>query len=236
MYTLALDTTSKTMSAAVFRDGTMAGELFVDSGNTHSETMLPAIERLLGSLSLSPADIGLYAVTRGPGSFTGVRIGIATVKGLAFRDVGEPEIPIAPVSTLLSLAYYFQGFGSEEHPVLVAPVMDARRSQVYTAAFSVSGGTPERLAPDSALSLEDLGEQLTELSGGRTVYFAGDGYSLAKDHFGRPGLRDRISVADTPAPLQRLRGSSIAVCGLEAFHRGETVNERTLVPSYLRGI
>lgn len=236
MYTLALDTTSRTMSVAVFRDETMAGELFVDSGNTHSETMLPAIERMLCSLSLSPADIGLYAVTRGPGSFTGVRIGISTVKGLAFRNSGEPEVPIAPVSTLLALAYNFLGFGSEKRPALIVPVMDARRAQVYTAAFSVSGGAPERLTPDSALSLEELGDLLAELSQGRTILFTGDGYSLTKDHFGKPELRERISAAETPAPLQRLRGSSIALCGLEAFRRGETVNEKVLVPSYLRGI
>lgn len=233
MKILAIDTTAKTVAAALCDDETLLGEITINAKNTHSETMLPTIERLLDSFSLSPKDIELFAVTRGPGSFTGVRIGAATVKGLAMRDAGEETVPIASVSTIEALAYNFLGMGSQHEPIAVVPVMDARRAQVYTGAFRICGDRPERVMEDSALSLEELRCKLTETVGEMKIYFVGDGYDITKEFFAENG---GLNVAKTPPHLVWPRGSSIALCGLDAYRRGEAVDESTLVPSYLRGI
>ena len=234
MKILAIDTTAKTVAAALCEDEALLGEITVNAKNTHSETMLPTVERLLTAFSLTPRDIELFAVTRGPGSFTGVRIGAATVKGLAMRDAGEAPVPIASVSTIEALAYNFAGLGSPEAPVTVVPVMDARRMQVYTGAFKVTGERPERILEDSALSIEELFSKLTELSPKDPIYFVGDGYAIAAEHFAQNG--GSLKVIPTPQNLIWPRGSSIALCGLDTFRRGEAVDETALIPSYLRGV
>ena len=234
MKILAIDTTAKTVAAALCEENSLLGEVTVNAKNTHSEAMLPTIERLLSTFSLSPKDVALYALTRGPGSFTGVRIGAATIKGLAFRDSGETPVPIAAVSTLEALAYNFFGLGSDSDPFIAVPVMDARRSQVYTAAFLMSGGKPQQLCPDSALSLDELKELLTGIAKGRRIMFVGDGYPLAWDYFSENDFG--LDVAETPFTLRSPRGGSIALCGYHHYLDGDTVTEKTLTPSYLRGI
>ena len=234
MKILAIDTTAKTVAAALCEEDALLGEITVNAKNTHSEAMLPAIERLLTTFSLTPSDVDLYALTRGPGSFTGVRIGAATVKGLAFRDSGETPVPIAAVSTLEALAYNFLGLGSESDPFIAVPVMDARRSQVYTAAFLMSGGRPQCLCDDSALSLEELEELLTGISDGKRIMLVGDGYSLAHEYFSEKVCS--LNIAETPCGLRSPRGSSIAACGYHHYQDGDTVTEKALTPSYLRGI
>lgn len=234
MKILAIDTTAKTVAAALCEDEALLGEITVNAKNTHSETMLPTIERLLTAFSLTPRDIGLFAVTRGPGSFTGVRIGAATVKGLAMRDAGETPVPIASVSTVEALAYNFLGLGSEADPFLVVPVMDARRAQVYTGIFEQKSDRPERILDDSALSLEELKEKLLEVANGRRIYFVGDGYDITHAYFAENG--EGLNVVKTPPNLIWPRGSSIALCGFDAYRRGDAIDEATLVPSYLRGV
>lgn len=234
MKILAIDTTAKTVAAALCEDDALLGEITINAKNTHSETMLPTIERLLNSFSLSPKDIGLFAVTRGPGSFTGVRIGAATVKGLAMRDSGEPTVPIAAVSTVEALAYNFFGMGNKREPFAVVPVMDARRQQVYTGAFTLRGDRPERVMEDSALTLDELRDKLSETVGGMNIYFVGDGYGITSGYFAENG--NGLNIVKTPPHLVWPRGSSIALCGLDAYRRGELLDETTLVPSYLRGV
>ena len=233
MKILAIDTTAKTVAAALCEDETLLGEITVNAKNTHSETMLPTIERLLTAFSLTPRDVDLFAVTRGPGSFTGVRIGAATVKGLAMRDAGETPVPIASVSTIEALAYNFAGLGTPDAPVIVVPVMDARRLQVYTGAFMVAGSRPERILEDSALSIEELFDKLAELPS-VPIYFVGDGYTIAADYFAQNG--GALKVVPTPQNLIWPRGSSIALCGFDAYRRGDAIDETTLTPSYLRGV
>jgi len=147
MLILAMEASSKSASVAVCSDGNLLGQYIQNSGLTHSRTLLAMAESLLKNLDLAATDIGLVAVSHGPGSFTGVRIGVSAAKGLAWGI----DKPVCGVSTLESMAYQ-----SPETGMLVCPVMDARRSQVYNALFRWEGGAPVRLCDDRAISLEAL--------------------------------------------------------------------------------
>ena len=151
MKILALDSTAVAASVALCEDGELLGEYTVRNGNTHSQTLLPMVESLLSFFEMSADDIDLFAASSGPGSFTGVRIGAATVKGLAFGT----QKPCLGVSTLEALAYNLIGQNG-----LICPVMNARRKQVYTALFRCQSGQLERLLPDSALAITELDELL----------------------------------------------------------------------------
>ena len=167
MKILAMDSSAVVASVALCEDGRLLAEYTVNNGNTHSETLLPMAESLLKQFSLTAADIGLFAVSAGPGSFTGVRIGAATVKGLAFGM----NVPCAEVSTLEALAHNLSARDG-----LICPVMNARRSQVYTALFRCSEGKLERLLPDSAMAISELDGILAKY--GEPVSFVGDGYGI----------------------------------------------------------
>ena len=151
MKILALDSTAIAASVALCEDGELLGEYTVRNGNTHSQTLLPMVESLLAFFECTADDIDLFAASAGPGSFTGVRIGAATLKGLAFGT----NKPCIGVSTLESLAYNLIGQNG-----LICPVMNARRKQVYTALFRAKNGQMERLMPDSALAITELDELL----------------------------------------------------------------------------
>lgn len=218
MITLAIDTTSKTASCALTRDGRLLGVSTVDGILTHSETMLPMIEQLIKNLSLTVADVDIFAVTEGPGSFTGVRIGVAAIKGLAF-DSGKPCVG---VSTLEALARNLDGFEG-----LIVPVMDARRQQVYTAIFS--GG--KRLMPDSLLPLSELCAELAKYD--QPIYLVGDGYDLASRFIAADGrLAERLR--QTPAAMIPHSAVSAALLAEEKFASGEYVSDCELRPLYLR--
>ena len=167
MKILALDSTAIVASVALCEDEKLLGEYTIANGNTHSETLLPMVESLLGHFEMTTADIDLFAASAGPGSFTGVRIGAATVKGLAFAT----EKPCLGVSTLEALAYNLIGMDG-----LICPVMNARRQQVYTALFRAKDGKLERLMPDSALAITALDELLTAYN--EPVMLCGDGYDV----------------------------------------------------------
>ena len=167
MKILAFDSTAKAASAAVTDGENLLGVYTIDNGLTQSELLLPMAENLLKSLKLSFSDIELIAASTGPGSFTGVRIGAALVKGIAFGK----GIPCASVSTLEAIAEnLFPLVG-----VLVA-VMDARRGQLYTATFRCDGKTITRLTPDRAISIGELANELSLLR--EDIYLAGDGYEV----------------------------------------------------------
>ena len=223
MYLLALDSTAVSASVALADGERMLGEILIEHGNTHSETLLPTIEQLLSRFSMTPGDVDLFACTAGPGSFTGVRIGVSTVKGLAFAT-GKPCIG---VSTLSSLAYNLCGFGAgQEDGVIVAPVMNARRAQVYNALFSVKGGVPERLTEDRAIPIATLEEELIRL--GRPFYLCGDGYDVTC-----AGLRT-ITPEYTPVRLRPQSGYSTAMEALRLYESGIRTTDRELAPVYLR--
>lgn len=223
MNILAFDSTAKTASVALARDGKVLAEFFVDSGKTHSEILLPMAEDVLARAHVSLAEIDYYAVTVGPGSFTGVRIGAATVKGLAFA-LDERENCV-PVSTLEAIAERLAPLDG-----IYVPVMDARRNEVYNAVFRSENGRLTRLAPDRAISLSALGEELLSLYPDETVRLAGDGYDVAYTALSSLPLR----LAATPVGLRTQNAASVALCAERAVARGEAVTPTRLSPTYLR--
>ena len=216
MKILALESSALTASAAVCEESRLLGEITLNNGNTHSETLLPMTESLLCFLGLQVSDMDLFAVSIGPGSFTGIRIGAATVKGLAFGS-GKPCIG---VSTLAALAYNVPVPGG-----LICPVMNARRGQVYTALFRCRGGKPERLTPDTARSLEELDEQLRAYD--EPVFLTGDGYTLAEDALRHP-------IGALPDRLRYQSAASVAYAAWDAYQSGVRTTEAELTPVYLR--
>lgn len=174
MLTLAFESSAKAASVALCDGETLIAQTTQVCGLTHSVTLLPIAEALLKNAGYSLDDIELFAVAHGPGSFTGIRIGVSTVKGLAWAG----EKPAVGVSTLEAMAYHGLAFGEG---ALVCCVMDARRSQVYNALFTIENGAPKRLCPDRAISLEELAEELRETAG--PIYLIGDGGKLTMDYF-----------------------------------------------------
>ena len=165
MKILAFDSTAKTASVALSENGRVILSYNVDNGLTQSELLLPMAESALKNIGITFSDIDAYAVNVGPGSFTGVRIGVSLVKGLAFAK----EVPCIEVSTLQSLAENLRGLEG-----VIVPVMDARRAQVYTAIFTSDKNGLIRVTEDMALPLTELYEKLTEYKD-RKIYLVGDG-------------------------------------------------------------
>lgn len=217
MKILSLDSSATVASVALIEDGRLLAEYTLNNGNTHSETLLPMVETILRDYGLSTDDIDLFAATTGPGSFTGVRIGAATVKGLAFST----RKPCAEVSTLEAIA---ENLSCREG--LICPVMNARRSQVYTALFRAEGGQLTRLMPDSALSIEELDTILSEY--GEPVSFAGDGYSITVE-----ALKE-TSFIPTPERLRHQSAASVAAVAYGKALDRETVSDKELKVTYLR--
>ena len=167
MLILALESSAKAASVALCRDGVLIAQSQQCSGLTHSCTLLPMAEQMLKNTDTRLADVDAIAVARGPGSFTGVRIGVSTAKGLAWGA----QKPAIGVSTLEAMAYHGLGEGA-----LVCAAMDARRSQIYNALFEICGGKPVRLCEDRAISLAELGEELGKMQ--KSVFLVGDGAQL----------------------------------------------------------
>lgn len=171
MLILAMESTAKAASVALVRDGMLVAQSMQCSGLTHSRTLLPMAEDLLKNAGVKLSEVDRFAVAHGPGSFTGVRIGVAAVKGLAWAA----EKPAVGVSTLEAMAWHGAAAGEGS---LICCAMDARRNQVYNALFEIRDGTPVRLTDDRAISLEDLISELN--ADGRTPFLVGDGALLCK--------------------------------------------------------
>lgn len=224
MKLLALDTTARAASAAVFRDGELLAEFFADGGRTHSEIILPMAENVCARAHIALSDIDTYAVSAGPGSFTGVRIGAATVKGLAFREDAALRNCVG-ISTLEAIARSLCPLDG-----IYCAVMDARRGEVYNALFRMENGTFTRLCPDRAISLSALGEELMTLYHGEPVRLAGDGYAVARAHLSALDL----SLPETPLRLRTQNAVAVGLCALDALARDEAVTADALKPIYLR--
>ena len=218
MIILALDSTAQTGTVALCRDEKLVASFTLNTGNTHSETLLPSVEAVLKLGDMTVNDVGRFAISKGPGSFTGVRIGAATAKGMAFGK----DKPCIGVSTLEALAYNLRGFRG-----IACPVMNARRSQVYNALFRVENGKIERLCPDRAIALSDLAEELSAF-GDTPVYLSGDGYDMTREALAN------CNLGNTPEELIYQSGYSVAMCALAAFEAGERTTDTELVPTYLR--
>ena len=215
MILLAFESSAKAASVALVRDGSLVSQYSQCSGLTHSRTLLPMAEDLLKNTELSLRDVDLFAVAHGPGSFTGIRIGVSTVKGLAWAC----EKPCVGVSTLEAMAWHGLAAGG-----LICPVMDARRSQVYHALFRIGDGVPERLSEDRPLSLEELAEDLRQREG--VPFLVGDGAALTARFLDRAGLPFRL------APENLLWQSA---WGVAMAARGKVPGDsQSLLPVYLR--
>ncbi len=196
MKILAFESSAQAASVALAENGEVIAEVWQRTGLTHSETLLPMAQNLLSTAKVALSEIDLFAVANGPGSFTGLRIGVATVKGLAFAT-GKP---CAGISTLRALFLAHGGY--PEHAVAVC-VMDARVGQVYNAVFEPATG--DRLTPDRAIALDDLRAELAAYN--RPAYLVGDGAALAYD-----ALHGRLPVLLAPAGAryQHARGVAYA--------------------------
>ena len=214
---LALDSTAEVSSVCVCEGERLVCEITVNTGNTHSQTLLPAVEQTLKMAELSVDDIDVFASSTGPGSFTGVRIGVATVKGIAY---GKNK-PCVSVSTLEALAYNLIGNNG-----LICPVMNARRSQVYNALFECENGNLTRLCLDRALSISELDEELANES--RPIYLSGDGYDITANGF------KNTKISFVPERQRYQSAYSVAQIALKKYNAGEYVDDTALVPIYLR--
>lgn len=226
MLILALDSTALVASVALCEDETLIAEFTVNTGHTHSETLLPMVEAALQIAGRSVDDIDLFACTAGPGSFTGVRIGVATIKGLAFGR-GKPCIG---VSTLEALARN----GSMNDGIL-CPCMNARREQVYNALFSSNGKalSQQRLTDDRALAIADLLRELREQYSDRPVYLMGDGAKLVYDASdNRCSCHGRLTML--PERLIHQSGYNTAQVALCLYREGVRTIDTELAPVYLR--
>ncbi len=222
---LAVESSAGPASCAVLRreNGTerIVCTASVNNRLTHSQTLMPMIHDILKNAALSLSDITHLAVAVGPGSFTGVRIGVAAVKGLAFPS----DLPCIPVSTLAGMARRFEGV---PYTGLILTAMDARCQQIYTALFSSQNGKIERVTPDEALPLEEVGNRLKAETG--PIMVVGDGATItyAALHDTIPGL------VIAPESLRYQHASGIAVEGLSVIDREECVSGEALLPAYLR--
>ena len=220
MNILALESSATACSAALSRDGELAAQSYQCSGLTHSRTLLPMAYDLLKNCGETIGGVDVIAVAAGPGSFTGLRIGAATAKGLAWAG----EKPCAPCSTLEAMAWplaHLQG-------KLIVCAMDARRKQVYNALFLARGEGLERIAPDRAISLEELGEELKRFPEEKIV--VGDGARLCYN-----SLNGQISgMALAPVHLRMQSAWGVARAAEEVIAAGGLVSGRDLVPVYHR--
>ncbi|MBQ3481956.1 MAG: tRNA (adenosine(37)-N6)-threonylcarbamoyltransferase complex dimerization subunit type 1 TsaB [Oscillospiraceae bacterium] len=215
MLILAFESSARPASVALVRDGKLLAQSLQVSALTHSRTLLPMCEDLLKNTGLTLAEIDAIAVAQGPGSFTGIRIGVSTVKGLCWGA----EKPCIGVSTLEAMAWHGLSAGG-----LVCPVMDARRAQVYNALFRIGDGRPVRLCPDRAISLEDLAGELRGL--GESVFLVGDGAAVTKAFLDAQGLPCRLAPDDLV--WQDAWGVAMAAQGKTPVSGAE------LLPVYLR--
>ena len=219
MKILAVDTSATAASVAVAEENKLIGEFSINTALTHSQTLMPMVDVLLKNTGLSVNDINAVAVNAGPGSFTGVRIGVAAVKGIAFPK----NLPCVSVSTLESMAYNMLG-----NDCIVCSVMDARCSQVYNALFRVKGCTVTRMTDDRALSLTDLKLELQNIR--EKVVLVGDGAVLCSEFLGSE--LENIMLAPFNNRIQT--ASSVAYAAFEKINNGETLTVDELMPVYLR--
>ncbi len=219
MTILAIDSSAKAASVCIANEEKIIGEFFINTSLTHSQTLMPMTEQLLKNTELTIDDVDAIAVNAGPGSFTGVRIGVAAAKGLAFPK----NLPCVSVSTLESMAYNLLGTDC-----VVCAVMDARCSQVYNAMFRIKGETVERLTDDRALSLSDLLLNFKQTD--ERILIVGDGAEITYDF-----LKNEASNAVLAPKNRRTQtASSVALAAFQKLFEGKTQTAAELMPIYLR--
>ena len=219
MLLLAFETSAKSCSAALHDGKGLLAESYQNSGLTHSQTLMVMAEDLLKVCGKSAADVTHLAVAAGPGSFTGVRIGVSAAKGFAWGA----ELPVYGVSTLESMAL---GLGVMDGHICCC--MDARRKQVYNALFLAENGHLTRVCEDRAISLEELKEELLSIDG--PIYLVGDGAELTMRTLGA----EIPELILPPEHRRHQRASGVALAAIGAMERGESADGAALQPNYLR--
>ncbi len=220
MRILGIECTASPVSCALVEDGKLKAEYFLNLKTTHSQTLLPMVESVLKLSGIEIGDVDAVAATVGPGSFTGVRIGISAVKGLCFAD----KKPCVPVSVLEAMAH-----GLVLQDCYVCAAMDARCNQVYNALFEIEDGSVVRLCDDRALMIDELIEDVKKLEG-KPIFVVGDGADLFFNSI--KGLGLNIFLA--PEHLKWQRASGVCFAALPKLDVGETVDPDKLLPFYLR--
>ncbi len=221
MKILSVECSATPCSVAISENGKILASAFTNVKLTHSQTLMPMVESVLRSSLLNIKDIGAFAVSGGPGSFTGIRIGISAVKGMAQAG----NLPCISVSTLESMA---QNYSDTE--CFVCAVMDARCNQVYNALFSNENGVCERLCEDRALAIDDLVPQIVELAKkGKKIYIVGDGaeifYESVKD-------TENVLLSDEQRRFQNAVG--VSAVAKVMFENNNHITPEGLQPKYLR--
>lgn len=219
MKLLAIDSSGLTASVAVLSDGIILSEYSVNNKKTHSQTLLPMIEEAVNQSGVILSELDAVAIAEGPGSFTGLRIGASTVKGLCLAL----KIPVIPVSTLAGLANNMSGCG-----MIVCPIMDARRNQVYTAAYSFENDVMKEISAPKAAGIDEVIKSYID---GRDVMFTGDGVRVHKDYI-RNMLGNRAHFA--PAHMALQRAASISVLAQHLYMKDCFVSADEFKPVYLR--
>ena len=219
MKILALETSAKSVSAAVVENGAVLASAYQNTGLTHSRTLMPLVDGMLKAAELPLENVDLIAVAQGPGSFTGLRIGVAAAKGLAWAK----DLPCCGVSTLVAMAQNLRHLDGE-----IICAMDARRNQVYNAVFEAKDGRLTRLSEDRAIGLAQLAEEVKNRSS--TKIIVGDGAHLCYNYFLEAGIPCRMA----PAQLRMQNAVGVALAAEELAAEGKTVSAHQLVPIYLR--
>ena len=216
MNILSIETSSSVAGAAVLRDGKLAAECYLDHRLTHSEIIMPMVERVLNMAELTCDDLDAFAVNAGPGSFTGVRIGVCAANGMA-DALNKPVIPVDSLETMAFCFPFFDG--------LAVPVIDARVEQVYAGRYDMAFGAPKRIGGRFAGNIHDF---LRELPKDRPMIFTGDGALAHKALI----LSSFPGAEFAPAHLDRPRAGAIAALAAKRLDRGETAT--AAMPLYMR--
>lgn len=217
MKILGIDSSAKSASAAILDNNKIIAQFYINTGLTHSQTLMPMIYNVLKCSGTQLKDIDLVAVNKGPGSFTGVRIGVAAAKGIC-----DPlNIKVCGTSTLESMAYNLLA-----HNCIACATMDARCSQVYTALFDITDGIVTRITEDSAMSLDELLVILEKYR--KNIILVGDGADLCYNHFGVKN--ESVQLATEAEKYQ----NAVGVCLCAQRHQDEYISGNKLVPEYLR--
>ncbi len=216
MLTLAFDTSFKTAAVALLEDDTVLYDSFINSGLNHSETLLPAIDQAFRQLRLKIKDVDLFACALGPGSFTGLRVGVSTLKGLLLACAK----PAVGASSLAAVA-----LNVTDNNSLIYPVMDASRGQVYTATYRYSNNLLQQISPEKVVDPDKI-----LLDSEDEMIFVGEGAIKYREIFMQKAKNARIA----PAMEQFIRASAVGILGREKFLRNELLDPLTFTPVYLR--
>lgn len=222
MRVLAIDSSGLTATVAIVEDDTTIAEFTINYKKTHSQTLLPMIDEMVKMVEADLNTIDAIAVAGGPGSFTGLRIGSATAKGLGLA-LGKPLIHI-PTADAMAYSIY----GCED---IICPIMDARRNQVYTGIYQMDGDKLQVLEAQMAVEIDELAKKLCTY--GKPVIFLGDGVPVHKDRLEKE-LMTNHDIAFAPAHMNRQRAAAVGMLGIQYYKEGKTETAMEHKPDYLR--